>query len=56
MNTNKERRLKLHEAICKCPKCKGNAFTDVLCPSCKEIESIIETLKDEVEEKVATNA
>ena len=44
--TNKERRLKLHMAICKCPKCKGTCDRPALCPSCKEVDGIIDSLKD----------
>lgn len=47
--TNKERRLALHEAICKCAKCKGITAKEYLCFSCQEIEKIIDTLKDEAE-------
>jgi hypothetical protein len=45
--TNRERILKMHEAICKCITCKGEQKTDKLCPPCKALDEMINSLRNE---------
>ena len=47
--TNKERRLKLHKAICQCKKCNGIIDKSKLCPPCRALDDLVDTLKDESE-------
>ena len=39
------RRMALHEAICRCPKCKGTIDKAKLCPTCAETDAAIDAMK-----------
>ncbi len=39
------RRMALHEAICRCPKCKGTIDKTKLCPTCAETDAAIDAMK-----------
>ena len=39
------RRMALHEAICRCPKCKGSIDKTKLCPTCAETDAAIDAMK-----------
>jgi len=41
---DQDRRMKLHEAICRCATCKGTTDKNKLCPSCKLLEDLIDQL------------
>lgn len=43
-NPNQQQRLKMHEAICRCPTCKGETNKSKLCPPCKQLDDIIDAL------------
>ena len=39
---DQERRLKLHEAICRCQTCQGSTDRKKLCPSCKLLDDLLD--------------
>ena len=43
------RRMALHEAICRCPKCKGTIDKAKLCPTCAETDAAIGAMKPNAE-------
>ena len=47
METNKARRLKCHKAICECKTCKGATDKKKLCPPCKVLDDLVDSLTDE---------
>jgi len=51
--TNQQRILQMHEAIARCPTCKGMVEThrDKLCPPCKQLDTIIDGLYKEINDK-----
>ncbi len=47
------RRMALHEAICRCPKCKGTTDKPKLCPTCAETDAAIDAMKPNAEPRRA---
>jgi hypothetical protein len=43
--TDKERILALHEAICRCPKCKGTTDKLKLCAECTRRDTEIDAIQ-----------
>ena len=43
------RRMALHEALCRCPKCKGTIDKSKLCPTCAETDAAIDAMKPNAE-------
>ena len=46
--TNRERRLKAHEAICRCKTCKGTTDKTKLCANCKILDDLLDSLREVV--------
>ena len=39
---SKTHRLRIHEAICRCPKCKGETNPEKLCTACALLDDLLD--------------